>query len=95
MLISFRSNAARLSKLVRDEIMPATEEAVYWIEHVLRHSGAQHLEISSLNMPFYQRYLLDVTAFLISVCCASVFFTYKFMRYIRSLIAKPQKRKIN
>ena len=54
----------RISQLARDELRPAKDVAVYWIEHVLRHNGTKHLQLSSKKMTFYQRWLLDVCLFL-------------------------------
>lgn len=52
---------------MKDELMPAKEVAAYWVEHVLRHGGAQHLQSKAKEMPFYQLYFLDVWLFLFSV----------------------------
>ena len=52
---------------MRDELMPGQKLAAYWIEHVLRHNGTKHLQLTSKNLPFYQRYLLDVIAFLVAI----------------------------
>ena len=49
---------------MRDELIPAKDVAVYWIEHVLRNAGTRHLQSSAKNMPFYQQYLIDVWLFL-------------------------------
>lgn len=64
---SFRDNATRLSLLMRDEVMPAKDIGVYWVEHILRHKGGKHLQLTNKDMPFYQQYLLDVIAFLIGI----------------------------
>jgi len=64
---SFKNNATRLSRLMRDELMPAKDIGAYWVEHVLRQKGTKHLQLAGKDMPFYQRYLLDVIAFLMGI----------------------------
>lgn len=56
----------RLSKLMKDELVPAKDVAVYWIEHVIRHGGTKHLQSKAKDMPFYQLYMLDVWALIVA-----------------------------
>eukprot|EP00058_Branchiostoma_floridae_P018772 XP_002604261.1 hypothetical protein BRAFLDRAFT_59893 [Branchiostoma floridae] len=67
---SYRETAARLSRLHRDQPQPPMERAVWWIEHVIKHGGLPHLRARAVDLPWYQYYLLDVTAFLLAVCTA-------------------------
>jgi glucuronosyltransferase len=90
---SYRSNATRLSNLLRDEMVPAKDAAVYWIEHVMRHGGAKHLQLSSRNLPFYQKHLLDVWLFLFAVVSFVTFLLYTSVRCILSFICKRRKVK--
>jgi hypothetical protein len=62
-LSSFKGNASRLSGLMRDRLVPGTELAVYWIEHVLRHGDTKYLQLTSKDIPLYQKYLVDVILF--------------------------------
>ena len=61
---SVKESTKKFSKLMRDEILPGKDVATYWIEYVIRHGGTKHLQLASKKMPFYQKYLLDVTLFL-------------------------------
>ncbi|XP_019625539.1 PREDICTED: UDP-glucuronosyltransferase 2C1-like [Branchiostoma belcheri] len=67
---SYRETAARLSRLHRDQPQSPMERAVWWIEHVIQHGGLPHLRARAVELPWYQYYLLDVAAFLLSVCSA-------------------------
>ncbi|XP_019624370.1 PREDICTED: UDP-glucuronosyltransferase 1-2-like [Branchiostoma belcheri] len=67
---SCRETAARLSRLHRDQPQSPMERAVWWIEHVIQHGGLPHLRARAVELPWYQYYLLDVAAFLLSVCAA-------------------------
>lgn len=79
---SFKQNATRVSRLIKDQPRTPLELTGDWIEYVLRHNGAPHLRIEAFNMPWYQEYLIDVGLFLftviacalacISLCCKFV-----------------------
>lgn len=74
----------KLSKLMRDQVVPGTQLAVYWVEHVLRHGGTEHLQLASKNMSYFELYLMDfafvlafllicivlLLCFLIRYCCS-------------------------
>lgn len=53
-------------------MVPSRELGAYWVEHVLRHNGAKHLHLTGKDMPFYQRSLLDVFFFLLSLTAVLV-----------------------
>ena len=76
---------------MRDELMPGKEVATYWIEHVLRHGGTKHLQLSGKDMPFYQHYLLDVFALLLLITLLGLFAIYKLGKWIISKCFFRQK----
>uniref|UniRef100_A0A1B6KXH0 UDP-glucuronosyltransferase n=1 Tax=Graphocephala atropunctata TaxID=36148 RepID=A0A1B6KXH0_9HEMI len=45
---SYKENARRVSRIVRDQPMSPADAAVYWVEYVLRHGGAPHLKPASV-----------------------------------------------
>uniref|UniRef100_A0A146LV96 UDP-glucuronosyltransferase n=1 Tax=Lygus hesperus TaxID=30085 RepID=A0A146LV96_LYGHE len=61
----YKEAVRKRSNILKDVPMKHVDEAVYWIEYVLRHGRV--LQPASLHMPFYQIYLLDVAAFIIAV----------------------------
>ena len=63
----FKTEAMRISQLMKDSPRTPLEKTGDWIEYVLRHGGARHLRAQVFNIPWYQYYLLDVIAFLIAV----------------------------
>ena len=90
---SYQGNATRLSRLMKDEMIPGKDRAVYWVEHVLRHGGAKHLQLSSKNMPFYQKYLLDVWLFLALIGVIIGYLFILFLRFTFICMSKPSKQK--
>ncbi|KAK9888374.1 hypothetical protein WA026_000626 [Henosepilachna vigintioctopunctata] len=63
----FKENAARLSQQFKDRPRKPLDEAVYWIEYVLRHKGAPQLQSDAINLYWYQYYLLDVLVIILSL----------------------------
>ena len=81
--------------MVRDELMPGKDVAVYWIEHVLRHGGTKHLQLASKNMPLYQRYMLDIALFLILMLICIIFSIIATLKYLLSKFCRARKMKVN
>ncbi|XP_039652131.1 UDP-glucuronosyltransferase 2B4-like [Perca fluviatilis] len=61
---SYRMNMQRLSRLHRDQPITPLENALFWIEFVMRHKGAAHLKAESYRMPWYSYHSVDVVLFL-------------------------------
>ncbi|XP_035855185.1 UDP-glucuronosyltransferase 2A1-like isoform X1 [Sander lucioperca] len=64
---SYRMNMQRLSRLHRDQPMKPLDNALFWIEFVMRHKGAAHLRTESYKMPWYSYHSVDVMLFLVGV----------------------------
>ncbi|KAE8736790.1 UDP-glycosyltransferase-15, partial [Frankliniella occidentalis] len=58
----YRERAREIASLFRDRPRRALDEAVWWIEYVVRHRGAPHLRPLGADLPLYQYLLLDVAA---------------------------------
>lgn len=78
---SFSINATRASNLFRDQIQSPMERAVFWTEFLLRHKGADHLKLGSVDLAPYQRDLIDVYIILIVGSVTLFFFTYVIVRH--------------
>ncbi|XP_058818746.1 UDP-glycosyltransferase UGT5-like [Topomyia yanbarensis] len=60
---AFARSAKKASELFRDNLVPPMDEAMYWIEYVIRHKGAKHLKSISVDLNWMQYLMLDVVAF--------------------------------
>jgi glucuronosyltransferase len=67
-----------VSELMRDQKERPLDRAVYWIEYVTRHGGAQHLRSASRKLALYQRGLLDVTLIVVAVSAILAYAAYLF-----------------
>lgn len=77
---------------MQDNLMPGGDIASYWIEYVLRHGGAEHLQLGSKNMPMYQLYLIDIVLFFAAIVFLVIYLNVLFVRYLLSK-CMPQKVK--
>ncbi|CAL1572942.1 unnamed protein product [Knipowitschia caucasica] len=68
----YRDNMQRLSRLHRDQPLSPMEQALFWVEYVMRHRGAAHLRTQAYSMPWYSYYCLDVLLLLMTVVMATV-----------------------
>lgn len=49
------------------------ELGIYWIEYVMRNNGTEHLRAASLDLTWYQAYMLDV---MLCICAVITLFSY-------------------
>ncbi|XP_051982851.1 UDP-glucuronosyltransferase 2A2-like [Xyrauchen texanus] len=78
---SYRENMQRLSRLHKDVPVKPLDNAIFWIEFVMRHKGAAHLRTDSYKMPWYSYHSVDVILFLLSAISLVVLTTYAVIRY--------------
>lgn len=64
---SYKQNALELSKLFKDNPIDPRDNAIYYIEHVLRTNGAKHLRSASVDLLIWQQNQIDVWL-IITIC---------------------------
>nr|XP_057924617.1 UDP glucuronosyltransferase 5 family, polypeptide G1 [Doryrhamphus excisus] len=69
---SYRDNMLRLSRLHHDRPVSPLDEAIFWIEYVIRNKGAAHLRPAAYGLSWYSYFCLDVLLFMVAVVGASV-----------------------
>ncbi|KAB5522322.1 hypothetical protein PHYPO_G00158240 [Pangasianodon hypophthalmus] len=93
---SYKESMMRLSRIHHDQPMKPLDQAIYWIEYVMRNKGAKHLRVEAHNLTWYQYHCLDVAAFLFSIIALAVFILVKmcswlFRKCFRKIPAKSKK----
>ena len=76
---------------MRDTPRTSVQQAADWIEYVHRHSGAKHLRPEVYNLHWYQYYLLDVLAFLLTVLFAFVIAIAMLFKLLCKIVTKRAK----
>lgn len=79
---SYKENALKRSKIMRDQPQSVMDNAVYWVEYVLRHRGAPHLRSAAVELSWYQYLLLDVIVVWGAVFVVAVVLLRKMIRCI-------------
>lgn len=69
---SYSMNMKKLSGLLRDTPVQPLDNAMFWIEFVMRHKGAAHLRTESYKAPWYVYYSVDVVVFLLFVVSGTI-----------------------
>lgn len=79
---TYKLNAQKRSQLFRDRPMSPLQTAVYWVEYVIRHNGAKHMQSPAVNLNFFQQNSLDIL-FVLAVALYIVYkITLKFLRIV-------------
>lgn len=92
---SYRENMQRLSRLHRDQPITPMEQAVFWVEYVMRHKGAPHLRTEAYKMPWYSYYCVDVLLLLLTAVSLLVLSTYGIVRCLCCKSKRKSKTKQN
>ncbi|XP_029028724.1 UDP-glucuronosyltransferase 1-2-like isoform X4 [Betta splendens] len=79
---SYRQNMQRLSDLHRDQPVAPMDQAVFWVEYVMRHKGAAHLRTEAYKMPWYSYYCLDVVLLLLAAVTLLLLSTVAMFRFL-------------
>lgn len=83
----------KLSSLFKDKPMTAVDSAIFWIEYVIRHRGAEHMQYPGVDLNFIQSNSLDVFGFLLAVLYILVKVVKFGFRKVRGLCCRTSKAK--
>lgn len=69
----------KISEQFKDRPIKPLEEAVYWIEYVIRYKGAPQLKSRSADLPWYQYYLVDIGAICTVILVIILYISYNLL----------------
>lgn len=69
----YLAKAKEFSRVFRDRPETAMERAMFWIEHVIRFRGADHMRSAGRDLPWYNYLLIDVFGAVIIAVVGVVF----------------------
>lgn len=92
---SYRENMQRLSRLHRDQQMTPMDQAVFWVEYVIRNKGAPHLRTQAYQMPWYAYYCIDVLLLLLTAAAVLLLSTLAIFRFLCCRSRRKTKAKQN
>ena len=79
---TYRRNAQRISAVLRDRPFEQDEQIRRWTNYVVRHHGARHLSCKGFDLAWYQYYLLDVTAILVTLSLVTSCVLFYFLKQL-------------
>lgn len=79
---SYRQNIQRMSRLHRDQPMAPMDQAIFWVEYVMRNKGAPHLRTEAYKMPWYSYHSLDVLLALMTTVTLLLYSTFAVFRFL-------------
>ena len=82
---TFSIKLDQVSKIFRDRPIPPLDEALYWIEYVIRFKGARQIRSAALDLPWYTLISLDVALFFALI---AFIFIYLPVRILKMLFYK-------
>lgn len=71
-----------MSKLMRDRVVKPLDQAMYWIEYVIRNKGV-HFDTPVIKMYWFQVYMIDILCFIVFNLVVFYFvlkYLYNFLR---------------
>ncbi|KAM9486446.1 UDP-glucuronosyltransferase-like isoform 2-T2 [Clarias gariepinus] len=91
---SYKEKITELSLIHKDRPIEPLELAVFWVEFVMRHGGAEHLRPAAHHLNWIQYHSLDVIGFLLLILTVIVYITLKTCAFsFRKCFRRTQKTK--
>ncbi|CAN9506748.1 unnamed protein product [Ophioblennius macclurei] len=92
---SYRANMQRLSSLHRDQPIPPMDNALFWIEFVMRHKGAAHLKAQAYRMSWFSYYSVDVVLFFLAIIAVIALVFRVLYRLVRLKKCQKQNKQLS
>lgn len=90
---SYMKNAKELARNFNDNLVHPMDEAMFWIEYVIRSRGAKHLKSYAVNMSWISYLLLDVFLFPILAVMIIILTCRRLFRNVKATEAEREGRK--
>ncbi|KAL9988927.1 hypothetical protein ACROYT_G003422 [Oculina patagonica] len=90
---SYGESAARISRSIKLRPRTPIQEAADWVEYTQAQGGLANLRPRSLDLPFYQLYLLDVLSVFILLLIGVFVAVYLVIRCFYRMCFKPKPKK--
>ncbi|KAG5883245.1 hypothetical protein JTB14_000034 [Gonioctena quinquepunctata] len=91
----YRENVKTRSQIMKDRQIKPLDNAVYWVEYVIRHKGAKHLRVGYMHLTWYQYYMFDVFAIIFGIIFLLIFVLKKVLTFMCKRKTKITKQKKN
>lgn len=95
---TYGQNAHRISSMWRDRLVSPSNEAIYWIETLVKYGNLRHLRIEDHDLSLWQYFSLDVILFISTLFIFQVIFILTLARHCcqfltrKKMAQRPQRR---
>lgn len=66
-LFRYRENAKKASQYLTEQPVKPIDSAIFWVNQVIKHKGADHLRSAAMDLEWYQIYSVDLIAIVVLV----------------------------
>lgn len=84
----------KLSNLNRDRPEHPLDTAAFWIEYVIRHNGAKHMQSPAVHLNFLQYYMVDVFSFVFVILYAGIKLFKLLFKVLRRTVYGDSNKKV-
>lgn len=92
-MLSCKSSMQRLSTIQRDQPVAPLNNAVFWVEFVMRHGGARHLRLASHDLNWFQYHSLDVIIAILVAIMTAVALCWGSIRCLLRCCSRQRRQK--
>ncbi|KAJ0171756.1 hypothetical protein K1T71_012519 [Dendrolimus kikuchii] len=85
---SYKNNIIRLRSIMYDQPQTPLDRSVWWIEHVLRHKGAEHLRSPAANMSWSEYLELELISVVLFSVIVFLSLIIVILRYLFRLVTR-------
>lgn len=96
---SYKLKAKEVSNRFKDRPMSPLDTAMFWVEYVVRHKGANYMKNPGIELSWVANNMLDVYAFILAIFLGCAFIFVKLFRLVtelfnnNSFVVKVNKKK--
>ncbi|XP_049823751.1 UDP-glucosyltransferase 2-like isoform X2 [Aethina tumida] len=81
-------NAKKRQSILLDQPLSPMDTAIFWIEHIIRQKGGDHLRSPGLNLYWYERNMLDIIIILTLITVVIFTIFYIIFKHILKIFGK-------
>lgn len=87
----YYENAQEVAQVFRDNPIHPMDEAIFYIEYVMRHKGAKYLKSAGRELYWYQHLLLDVFCLWFAAISSLIVAFYVCLKLVRTAMGNNNK----
>ncbi|KAL3266719.1 hypothetical protein HHI36_010880 [Cryptolaemus montrouzieri] len=84
----YLQNAKKRSALMKGQPVKPMDNAVFWIEHVIKFGGCDHLRNAGMEMSWYQLYMVDIYVFYTVLLGLIFIVNYYILKFLLKLLKR-------